>query len=180
MKQQPLDVDLTYRQTRKRVFLAEREQAVPWTALLALIAPHALVARTGRLPLGLARMLRRDAAQQRFGLFDAGIADTLHDRPGHPPLRRHRSGGTRQRPPRCSNAACWKPMASHNGFSRHSAISQRAGTIPACARTDATRIAARPKHRDRVCDPDMHQAKKANPWFFGMKAASSWILAWRT
>ena len=40
MKQHTLDVDLTCRRTRKRVFLAEMEQTVPWTALLALIAPH--------------------------------------------------------------------------------------------------------------------------------------------
>ncbi|HXF08483.1 MAG TPA: IS5 family transposase, partial [Candidatus Acidoferrales bacterium] len=55
---------------------------------LAQLAPYYPAGKgPGRLPLGLARMLRRDAAQQRFGLFDAGIADTLHDRPGHPPLR---------------------------------------------------------------------------------------------
>jgi IS5 family transposase len=51
MKQQPLDVDLTCRQTRKRVFLAEMEQTVTWPALLALIPPHATVARTGRTPV---------------------------------------------------------------------------------------------------------------------------------
>ena len=57
MKQHTLDVDLTCRQTRKRVFLAEMERTVPWTALVALIAPHAPVAKTGRPPFAASRRL---------------------------------------------------------------------------------------------------------------------------
>jgi IS5 family transposase len=64
MKQQPLDVDLTCRQTRQRVFLAEMEQTVPWTQLLAPIAPHAPVARTGRPPFALESLLRIHFLQQ--------------------------------------------------------------------------------------------------------------------
>lgn len=43
----------------------------------------------------------------------------------------------------------------------------RAGTI-----VDATIIAASSstKSADGECDPDMRQAKKGNPWHFGMKA----------
>jgi hypothetical protein len=33
------------------VFLADRKQAVPWAALVALIAPRAPVAKPGRPPL---------------------------------------------------------------------------------------------------------------------------------
>ena len=81
MKQQPLDVDLTCRQTRKRVFLAEREQTVPWDALLALIAPHAPVARTGRPPFALESLLRIHFLQQGYGLSDVAMEEALFDVP---------------------------------------------------------------------------------------------------
>ena len=37
---------------------------------------------------------------------------------------------------------------------------------------DASIISAPPstKNKDRARDPDLHQTKKANQWFFGMKA----------
>jgi len=43
----------------------------------------------------------------------------------------------------------------------------REGTI-----VDATLIAASPstKNRSKARDPDMHQSKKGNQWYFGMKA----------
>jgi IS5 family transposase len=46
------------------------------------------------------------------------------------------------------------------------------GTIPACARTDATIINApsSTKNADKARDPEMHQTKKGNQWYFGMKA----------
>jgi IS5 family transposase len=48
----------------------------------------------------------------------------------------------------------------------------RQGTIPAFARTDATIIAApsSTKNKEKARDPEMHQTKKGNQWYFGMKA----------
>ena len=46
------------------------------------------------------------------------------------------------------------------------------GTIPAFARTGATIISApsSTKNADKARDPEMHQTKKGNQWYFGMKA----------
>ena len=46
------------------------------------------------------------------------------------------------------------------------------GTIPAFTRTDATIINApsSTKNADKARDPEMHQTKKGNQWYFGMKA----------
>lgn len=41
MKQQDLGLNLSKRRTRKAVFLDEMNLVVPWSELLALIAPHA-------------------------------------------------------------------------------------------------------------------------------------------
>ncbi|MFN5792392.1 MAG: IS5/IS1182 family transposase, partial [Burkholderiales bacterium] len=50
MKQFALPLNLSQRRTRKREFLDAMDRAVPWTALLALIAPLAPRKRTGRPP----------------------------------------------------------------------------------------------------------------------------------
>lgn len=46
------------KQTRRKRFLAEMEQVVPWSGLVALIEPHYPKAVGGRKPYPLETMLR--------------------------------------------------------------------------------------------------------------------------
>ena len=46
------------KRTRREVFLAAMQRAVPWARLEALIAPHYPKAGNGLPPLGLEKMLR--------------------------------------------------------------------------------------------------------------------------
>lgn len=68
MKQKDLGLEFSTRRTRKQIMLEEMEQVMPWAALLALISPHAPVAKTGRPPFDLGMMLRIHCLQQWFGL----------------------------------------------------------------------------------------------------------------
>lgn len=52
---------------------------MPWCELLALITPHAPVAKTGRPPFDLAMMLRVHCLQQWFGLSDLGAEEALFE-----------------------------------------------------------------------------------------------------
>jgi IS5 family transposase len=70
MKQQDLGLNLSTRRTRKEVLLDEMASVMPWADLVALIAPHAPVAKTGRPPFDLEMMLRIHCLQQWFGLSD--------------------------------------------------------------------------------------------------------------
>ncbi|AOJ12987.1 hypothetical protein WJ02_05020 [Burkholderia vietnamiensis] len=54
---------------------------VPWTQLVALIAPHAPSAKTGRPPLAVETMLRIHFLQQWFNLSDPGMEEALYDMP---------------------------------------------------------------------------------------------------
>ncbi len=81
MKQQDLGLSLSTRRTRKAVFLDEMNLAVPWSALLALIEPHAPRAKTCRPPFGLEGMLRIHFLQQWFGLSDMAMEEALFDTP---------------------------------------------------------------------------------------------------
>jgi hypothetical protein len=76
----------------------EMEPVVPWKQLLALIEPHAPVAKTGRPPFALAAMLRIHFMQQWFGLSDMAMQKALFDTPMH----RHFAGldGMARRPRR--------------------------------------------------------------------------------
>ncbi len=81
MMQKTLGLDFSNRKTRKRVLLDEMERAAPWTELLALISPHAPVAKTGRPPIPIESMLRIHFLQQWFGLSDVAMEEALFDVP---------------------------------------------------------------------------------------------------
>ena len=63
--------ELVTKRTRKREFLEEMNLVIPWSQLLALIAPHAPAGKTGRPPFATEVMLRIHLLQQFFGLQSA-------------------------------------------------------------------------------------------------------------
>lgn len=46
-----LGLNLATKKTRKREFLDEMDRVVPWSALVQIVEPHSLRAKTGRPPL---------------------------------------------------------------------------------------------------------------------------------
>lgn len=58
MKQTALSLNLSLKKTRKREFLEQMEQVVPWGALVELIAPYYPEGKNGRPPFSLETMLR--------------------------------------------------------------------------------------------------------------------------
>ena len=50
--------ELDANRTRQRVCLEEMNKVVPWTALVALITPHAPAGKTGRPPFAVETTLR--------------------------------------------------------------------------------------------------------------------------
>ena len=58
MKLAALDLNLNLKRTRKREFLEQMDEVVPWAALVERIAPYYPQGRTGRPPFSLTTMLR--------------------------------------------------------------------------------------------------------------------------
>jgi IS5 family transposase len=81
MKQATLNLNLSVKQTRKPMFLAQMEQVVPWAALVELIAPYYPEGRTGRPPFSLLTMLRIHFMQQWFTLSDPAMEEAFFDTP---------------------------------------------------------------------------------------------------
>lgn len=175
MKQTDLGLDLSTRRTRKQILLGEMELVMPWAALLALIAPHAPVAKTGRPPFDLAMMLRIHCLQQWFGLSDLGAEEALFETGFY----RDFAGisGTQRIPDRVSILRFRHLLEQHelspkileviNAKLAAHGLLLKTGTV-----VDATLIAApsSTKNKGGERDPEMHQTKKGNQWHFGMKA----------
>jgi IS5 family transposase len=175
MKQADLGLNLTTKRTRKREFLAQMERVVPWAALVELVSPHAPEGKKGRPPFAVETMLRIHFMQQWFTLSDPAMEEALHDIA----LFREFAGiGWDSRLPDESTILRFRHLlerhklseqilATVNELLRDKGLMLKAGTV-----VDATLIAApsSTKNQSGERDPEMHQTKKGNQWYFGMKA----------
>jgi IS5 family transposase len=162
--------------TRREKFLARMEEVLPWARLLAVIAPHYPKGERGRPPLGLERMLRVYFLQQWYGLADEALEDALYDSQA---LRSFaRIDLNAEGVPDATTLLkfrrlletydlCKGLFTAINADLTAQGLLLREGTL-----VDATLIAAPPstKNKEKKRDPEMHQTKKGNQWYFGMKA----------
>jgi IS5 family transposase len=168
--------ELAPKRTRKRELLDEMNQVVPWTALIALIVPHAPTGKTGRPPFAVETMLRIHVLQHLFGHSDPAMEEALHDVPLYREFAGLDAGITRL--PDESTILRFRHLLEAHGLSAQvfAAINTtlaghglmlKTGTV-----VDATLIAAptSTKNKTGERDPEMHSAKKGKQWYFGMKA----------
>ena len=162
--------------TRRSTFLAEMEQVVPWRRLCRLIEPVYPKAGNGRPPVGLERMLRIYFLQHWFNLSDPAVEEALYDSLS---MRRFVGIDLGREPVPDETTVCrFRHLLEEHELGRRlfeevhrhleaSGIKVAKGTI-----VDATIISApsSTKNADQARDPDMHQTKKGNQWYFGMKA----------
>ena len=175
MKQAELGLDLSTKRTRKREFLAQMERVVPWATLVALVAPYAPEGKKGRPPFAVETMLRIHFMQQWFTLSDPAMEEALHDMPLFREFA-HLDYNTRLpdestilrfRHRLEQHKLADQMLATINELLRNKGLLLKAGTV-----VDATLIAApsSTKNKEGERDPEMHQTKKGNQWYFGMKA----------
>jgi len=163
------------KQTRREVFLEEMDRAVPWSKLEALIAPYYPRAGNGRQPYPLSAMLRIHCLQQWYALSDPAVEEELYEIAS---MRRFAglslSHGT---VPDETTILNFRHLLERHNLSvaifeavkKHlqgAGLLLRQGTI-----VDATIIAApsSTKNQAKARDPDMHQTRKGQQWYFGMK-----------
>jgi IS5 family transposase len=180
MKQQTLAVAGGFerfgRQTRRAEFLAQMDQVVPWGDLVALIEPHYPKPGNGRPPVGLDRMLRIYFLQQWFNLSDPAVEDALYD---SLTMRSFVGIDLGREPAPDETTVCkFRHLLERHGLGKQMLTAVNAylakhglkigtGTI-----VDATILHAPSSTKNKLeqRDPEMHQVKKGNQWYFGMKA----------
>ena len=180
MKQQSLEAtgfEKYRKKTRKEQFLEEMEQIIPWKELCEVIEPYYPKPQgAGRKPIGLERMLRIHFLQHWFELSDPGAEEVLYDSRamrlfvgidlGHEPV------------PDETTICNFRHLMERNNlgdelfrlvnvYLAENGMKLNRGTI-----VDATIINApsSTKNKEKKRDPDMHQTRKGNQWYFGMKA----------
>ena len=170
-----LEHDSKKRRTRRELFLEKMDGLVPWAALEALVEPFHPKPGRGRRPYPLRTMLRVHCVQLWYDLSDPGMEDLLYEvesvrrfaglrLSGPLPdettilkfrhlLERHGLGG-----------GLFEAINAHLADEGHSL---RRGTVVDASIVDAPTST---KNAKRERDPEMHQTKKGNQWYFGMKA----------
>lgn len=164
------------KKTRREKFLEEMDRVMPWVELESLIEPHYPKEGNGRPPLGLNIMLRIYFLQHWFNLSDPAGEEALYDSPA---LRRFAGVdlGRAAAPDETTilnfrhmlerHDLCGAMLDAVNHYLEDRGIRIGTGTI-----VDATIIHAPSSTKNATGrrDPAMHQTRKGNQWFFGMKA----------
>jgi transposase, IS5 family len=156
--------------------LEEMERVVPWSELVALIEPHSPRAKTGRPPFPIATMLRIHFMQQWFGLSDPAMEEALFDMPLYREFAQLPEGMVRL--PDESTILRFRHLLEKHGLAAqmfaaiNATLSAKGLILKTGSVVDATLIAApsSTKNSTGTRDPEMHQTKKGNNWYFGMKA----------
>ena len=162
--------------TRRERFLAEMEELVPWARVVAVIAPYYPKGERGRPPIGIERMLRIYFLQQWYGLADEALEDAIYDSQA---MRTFAGIDLSvESVPDATTLLNFRHLLEAHDLTRQlfqavgalleeRRLLMREGTI-----VDATIIAApcSTKNARKERDPQMHQTRKGNQWYFGMKA----------
>jgi IS5 family transposase len=180
MKQQSLEAsgfEKYRKKTRKEQFLDEMDQIIPWKEMCEAIAPYYPNPKgAGRKPIGLERMLRIHFLQHWFELSDPAAEEALYDSRA---MRQFVGIDLGNEPAPDETTICnFRHLMERNNlgdelfrlvnvYLAENGMKVNRGTI-----VDATIINApsSTKNKDKKRDPDMHQTRKGNQWYFGMKA----------
>lgn len=162
------------KRTRREIFLSEMDKVVPWKGLVALIEPHYPTGDGGRPAYPLMAMLRVHLMQNWFGYSDPAMEESLYETT----ILRQFAGLHLDRIPDETTILNFRRLLEKNhlaggilevinGYLGDRGLMLRQGTI-----VDATIIHAptSTKNKEGKRDPEMHQTKKGNQYFFGLKA----------
>lgn len=180
---QPSFTDIEYsnrrRVSRREQFLETMSATIPWVGWVRLIEPFYYCDRSGkrgRRPKPIETMLRMYLLQVWFSLSDEGVEEAIYDSYA---MRRFMGldFAVEQVPDATTllhfrhlleqHQLGEKLLEAQNEIFDEEGWIMRGGSI-----VDATIIAApsSTKNATGERDPEMHQAKKGNQWYFGMKA----------
>ena len=178
MKQQTFsDIEYPHRRkkTKREEFLEAMDQIIPWQHWIDLIKDYYPSGKRGRPPRGIETMLRMYLMQNWFNLSDAAIEDAIYDSYAMRSFM-HIDFFTEQVPDSTTLLKFRHLLEVHkigeqifadvNARLESAGLIMHGGTI-----VDATIIAApsSTKNKEGKRDEEMHQTKKGNQWYFGMK-----------
>lgn len=178
--EQPSFTDIEYgnrrRVSRREQFLATMDATIPWTRWVGLIEPHYYTNTRGRKAKPVETMLRMYLLQVWFSLSDEGVEEAIYD--SYAMRRFMRLDFAVEQVPDATTLLHFRHLLEKHQlgerlFEAQDQIFEQEGWIMRGGSiVDATIIAApsSTKNASGERDPEMHQTKKGNQWYFGMKA----------
>ncbi len=181
MKQQTFS-DIEYgnrrKKTKREEFLDSMNEIIPWDHWIELISEYYPSGKRGRPPRGIETMLRMYLMQNWFNLSDAAIEDAIYD--SYAMRSFMHIDFLEEQVPDATTLLKFRHLleeykigekifADVTARLEQSGLIMHGGTI-----VDATIIAApsSTKNKEHKRDEEMHQTKKGNQWYFGMKVHS--------
>ena len=179
MKNQTTLSDIEYenrkRVSKREVFLNAMEEIIPWDRWVEKIAAYYPSGNRGRPPRGIFTMLRMYLLQVWFNLSDEGVEDAIYDSYA---MRKFMGiDFMTETVPDATTLLKFRHLLEEHDLGKalfdeikdaldKSGLIMHGGSI-----VDASLIAApsSTKNREGKRDPEMHQSKKGNQWYFGMK-----------
>jgi len=161
------------RKTRREIFLERMDKLIPWKQLEKKVARYYSKGQTGRPPYALSAMLRFHCMQPFYNLSDPAMEDALYEVES----MRHFAGLKLDRLPDETTILKFRHFLERHGLGKalfkevnkhleKNGLMLREGSI-----VDATIISApsSTKNESGQRDPEMHQTRKGNQRYFGMK-----------
>ena len=179
MKNQITFSDIEYenrkRVSKREVFLNAMEEIVPWDRWAEKIAPYYPSGRRGRPTRGIITMLRMYLLQVWFNLSDEGVEEAIYDSYA---MRTFMGiDFITESVPDATTLLKFRHLLEEHELGKalfddikdsldKAGLIMHGGSI-----VDASLIAApsSTKNKEKKRDPEMHQSKKGNQWYFGMK-----------
>ena len=175
-------VDVEYsmrrRPTKREIFLDKMDNIIPWADWVEMIKPYYPDGKRGRKPIEIEIMLRMYLMQTWFNLSDEGIEDAVYDSYA---MRKFLGiNFIDHQAPDATTLLHFRHLLEEHEIGKaffnyiverldKAGLIMHGGTI-----VDATLISApsSTKNSTGTRDPEMHQTKKGNQWYHGMKVHS--------
>ena len=162
------------RRTKRDEFLEEMNEIIAWDEWCALVEPYYPKGKRGRPPRGVEIMLRMYLLQSWFNLSDEGLEDAIYDSYAFRTFMGIDFMGSEQVPD-ATTLCKFRKLLDENGVTKRffealkDFLDEHGKIMHGGSIVDATIVAApsSTKNAEKQRDPEMHQVKKGNQWYFG-------------
>lgn len=163
------------RKTKREQFLDMMDAIIPWNQWINIIQPYYPSGKRGRPTRGIETMLRMYLVQNWFNLSDEAIEDAVYD--SYAMRTFMHIDFTEQQVPDATTLLKFRHLLEEHqlGEKIFADVTERLNAVGLIMHggtiVDATIIASTPstKNKEKKRDPEMHQTKKGNQWYHGMK-----------
>ena len=175
MKLAEMNDELGAARTNKKEFLEKLERIIPWTEFIELIEPHYYKGERGNKPYDLELMLRIYLIQNLYDLADEATVNEVIDSRAFSDFCGVESSN---QVPDGDTLGRFRNLLIKNNLQDKlfkqvvELLTERGLILKKGTIVDSTIISApsSTKNANRQRDPEAHQVKKGNMWYFGYKA----------